>query len=197
MRTAVLLGCALVLQTMPAHADVRVERRVLEKRGHVFPRLGFAYLVDRSYYTNPALDLGASIFVTETIAIDIESAFLFSSLNSAGKAVRDLTGLVPDAAEPELLLSIGARYAFGYGKMQVDGVEGIARFVPTVAGHFVIKKTDADWNAGFRLEIAFLFQLHRYLTASIGWAFVGTFENRSSGNFMASQLPYISLGSML
>jgi hypothetical protein len=180
-----------------ASADVRVENRALTLEQHLFPRVGFAYAIDGSYYDSPALQVGLSYFFTEHLAADVESSFFFSSLNSAGRAVQGMTGLVPDAAKPDLLLSFGARYAFAYGKMQVNGTDHILRFVPTIAGHFVVKKTDVDWNAGFRVEIAFSIQFHRYLNASFGWAWVGTAEDRPSGSFHGAHIPYIALGSML
>ncbi|MBI3070889.1 MAG: hypothetical protein HYY84_02050 [Deltaproteobacteria bacterium] len=199
MNRALLVVAATFLVGVSAKsvADVRVENRVLTKRGHLFPRLGFAYLFDESFYRNPGLNLGASHYLTETLAVDGDATLLFSSLNAAGQAVVDTTGLVPDAAAPELLLSLGVRWAFGYGKMQIESGGGIARLIPSVAGHGVVKKTAVDWNGGFRMELALLLQLHRYFNVSIAWAFVGTVEFRGSRSFHASQLATLAVGSTL
>lgn len=210
MMLAGLLGALLAATpAAPAAADapttpgaegepVRVERRLLLKKGHVFVTGGLGYFSRGDYYNNPGLLASGSWYPAEEGAVELKLALFLSSLGAAGAEVFERTGLVPDAHRPVALLAAGGRYSVGYGKVLVDpSTSKVWHFDVQAAGHFGLTFTDRGVSPSLMAGPGLLMRLSPRLHAQLDVPLVLSIEKRSRSSIALGLLPTLTLGVVL
>jgi hypothetical protein len=91
---------------------------------------GVDYLERGDFYLSPGLRVGGTYFLAESMGVELQVSRFFSSLNHAAQQVEHDYGLLPDARRPTWLMVGGLRYAFGFGKMMLGGVDHVVHFQP-------------------------------------------------------------------
>jgi len=196
-----LLAAVLAAQPAPAipgteGEPVRVERRLLLKRGHVFTTGGLGYLSRGDYYTNPGLVASGSWYPVESGGVELKLALFISSLGAAGTEVFERTGLVPDAHRPVAMLAAGWRQTLGYGKVLV-GESGLVHFDFQLAGHMGFLVTDRGVSPSPMGGPGVLMRLGPRFHAQLDVPVVLSFEQRSRGLLSLGVLPTLTLGVVL
>lgn len=177
---------------------VRVERRLLLKKGHVFATGGLGYLSRGDYYSNPGLFASGSWYPVEDGGVELKLALFLSSLGPAGTEVFERTGLVPDAHRPVALLAAGGRYSLGYGKVLVDSsASKVWHFDVQAAGHLGLTFTDRGVSPTLMLGPGLLMRLSPRLHAQLDVPLVVSIEQRSRGSLAMGVQPTLTLGVVL
>ena len=177
---------------------VRVERRLLLKKEHVFLTGGVGYLSRGDYYTNPSLFASGSWYPVETGGVELKLALFLSWLGPAGAEVFERTGLVPDAHRPVALLAAGWRQSLGYGKVLVGSSDGkVVHFDVQAAAHLGLSFTDRGVGPSLMLGPGALMRLSPRIHAQLDLPLVLSIEQRSRGSLSLGVLPMLSVGVVL
>jgi len=111
-------------------AEVRVQNRYARNATTTQLFGGVDYLERRDFYVSPGLRLGGTYFLSEALGVELQLSRFFSTLNHAAQEVVRDYGLLPDSRKPTWLLVGGLRYALGFGKMMIGGVDHVVHFQP-------------------------------------------------------------------
>jgi hypothetical protein len=111
-------------------ADLRVQNRFATNAGTTQLFVGIDYFDRRDYYTSPGLRVGGTYYLGESLGVELQMSRFFSSLNHAATEVQHTYGLLPDSRAPTWLFLAGGRYALGFGKMMIGGVNHVVHFQP-------------------------------------------------------------------
>jgi hypothetical protein len=177
---------------------VRIERRLLLKKGRVFATGGLGYLSRGDYYTNPGLFASGSWYPVETEGVELKLALFLSWLGPAGTEVFERTGLVPDAHRPVGLLSAGWRHTLGYGKVLVDASSSrVVHFDFQAVGHLGLTFTDRGVSPSLLVGPGLLMRLTPRIHAQLDVPLVVSIEQRSRGVLSLGVLPILTLGAVL
>lgn len=200
MMLAGVLGALLAAgpESLPGTegAPVRVERRLLLKRGHVFLTGGLTYLARGDYYLNPGLVASGSWYPIESGGLELRLGLFVSTLGSAGSEVFDRTGLVPEAHRPVALTAVGWRQSLGYGKVLV-GEDNLVHFDVQLAAHLGFLFTDRGVSPSPMAGPGLLLRLTPNLHAQLDVPVVLMFEQRSQGLLSLGVQPTLTLGVAL
>jgi hypothetical protein len=202
---AALLTAAPASQQQPpplppgaAEVPVRVERRLLVKKGRVHLSGGATYLSRGDYYVNPGLLAAASYYPGEEGGLDVRFALFFSSLGPEGTEVFERTGLVPDAHRPVALLAAGWRHSLGYGKVLLGSDLGsLVHFDVQLASHLGLTFTDRSVSPSLLVGPALLLRFGPQFHVQLDVPLVGALEQRSRSSLSFGVLPTLTLGAML
>ncbi len=177
---------------------VRVERRLLVKKQHVFLTGGLGYLSRGDYYTSPGLLLSGSWYSMEEGGLELKLALFLSWLGPAGSEVFERTGLVPDAHRPVALMAPGWRQSLGYGKVLVgSNVSKVVHFDVQAAGHLGLTFTDRGVSPSLMLGPGVLLRLSPRVHAQLDVPIIFSIEQRSRGSLSLGLLPTLTLGAVL
>lgn len=177
---------------------VRVERRLLLKKGRVFATGGLGYLSRGDYYTNPGLFASGSWYPVETDGVELKLALFVSWLGPSGTEVFEKTGLVPDAHRPVGLLAAGWRHTLGYGKVLVDPSSSrVVHFDFQAATHLGVTFTDRGVSPSLMAGPGVLMRITPKLHAQLDVPLVLFIEQRSRGILSLGVLPILTLGTVL
>jgi hypothetical protein len=111
-------------------AEVRVQNQFAHNAGTLQLFGGIDYLERRDFYVSPGVRVGATYFLWESLGIELQVSHYFSRLNQAGLQVEQMVGVIPDSRAPTWLVLAGGRYAMGYGKMMIGGLNHVIHFQP-------------------------------------------------------------------
>jgi hypothetical protein len=111
-------------------AELRVQNRYAYNASAIHLFGGVDYLERRDFYISPGIRLGATYYLRESLGIEVQASRYFSTLNQAALQVEHQYGVLPDSRAPGWLCVAGLRYAFGYGKMVLGGVNRAIHFQP-------------------------------------------------------------------
>ena len=100
--------------------EVRIQRRFVEKRHRIALYAGFAYIGRGDFYRSPGVELAASFYVLEALAIDVRGAWLISSPTSELNDVVNRTGLIADSRPEKATVMAGLRWSIGYAKIRLS-----------------------------------------------------------------------------
>jgi hypothetical protein len=177
---------------------VRVERRLLLKKGHVFVTGGLGYLSRGDYYTSPGLHASGSWYPIEDGGLELKLGLFLSWLGPAGTEVFERTGLVPDAHRPVALLAPGWRQSLGYGKVLVGSADNkVVHFDVQATGHLGLTFTDRGVSPSVLLGPGLILRFTPRLHAQLDVPIVMSIEQRSRGSFSLGLLPTFTLGAVL
>jgi hypothetical protein len=177
---------------------VRVERRLLLKKGRTFVTGGLGYLSRGDYYTNPGLFASGSWYPVETDGVEVKLALFVSWLGPAGTEVFERTGLVPDAHRPVGLLAAGWRHTLGYGKVLVDpSASKVMHFDVQATGHLGLTFTDRGVSPSVLAGPGVIMRITPRVHAQLDVPLVVSIEQRSRGLLSLGVLPILTLGAVL
>jgi hypothetical protein len=111
-------------------AEVRVQNRFARNASTAQLFGGVDYLERRDFYVSPGIRLGGTYFTGESLGVEVQVSHFFSRLNQAAQQVQHAYGVLPDSRAPTWLCVGGIRYAIGYGKMMIAGVDRAIHFQP-------------------------------------------------------------------
>jgi hypothetical protein len=196
-----LLGALLTTAPSIPGAEgepVRVERRLLLKKGRIYATGGLGYLSRGDYYTNPGLFASGSWYPVETDGVELKLALFFSWLGPAGTEVFERTGLLPDAHRPVGLLATGWRHTLGYGKVLVDPSSSqVVHFDVQATAHLGLTFTDRGVSPSVMAGPGVLMRITPRVHAQLDVPLVVSIEQRSRGLLSLGVLPILTLGTVL
>jgi hypothetical protein len=163
-------------------AELRVQNRYAQN-ARAFQLFGGAdFLERRDFYVSPGVRIGGTYFLAESLGLEVQISHFFSRLNQAALQVQQRYGVLPDSRAPGWLAVGGVRYAAGYGKMIVGGVNRAIHFQPQALAQVGLHVNDGTVGpsglAGlgllvhatprwfFRLEAAATLDLERRVTGT-------------------------------
>ncbi|HEX8824111.1 MAG TPA: hypothetical protein VF794_29595 [Archangium sp.] len=177
---------------------VRVERRLLLKKGHAFITGGLGYLSRGDYYTSPGLHASGSWYPFEDGGVELKAALFISWLGPAGTEVFERTGLVPDAHRPVAMLAPGWRQSLGYGKLLVGSTDNkVVHFDIQATGHLGLTFTDRGVSPSLLLGPGLILRFTPRVHAQLDVPLVMSIEQRTRGSFSLGLLPTFTLGAVL
>jgi len=134
----VLAAAVLVLGSVPSQAQdadrPTIQNRFGEKAGSLYAHAALMTQIRNDYYDSIGFGADAGYYPGESLGLEVRWLYLLSSLNPAAADVKNRTGLTPDARPQHMMMTVGARYSIGYGKMLV-GRERIVHFDPQIVTH--------------------------------------------------------------
>src|SRR5207302_1267273 len=89
----------------------RIQRRFVEKRLHVAVYAGFAWIGRNDFYRSPGVELAASFYVIEPLAVDLRAAWLFSTPTPELSELVARTGYIPDTRAETATVLGGLRWS--------------------------------------------------------------------------------------
>ena len=179
-------------------AAVRVQQRFALKEKQLQIFAGAEYLSRGDFYNSPGLRVGAAYYVLESLGLEGQVSYTWSSLDATAQEVRDMLGAIPDSHPPGWLVMAGARYSIGYGKIMVGGLGGVIHFEPQAFAHAGVHDNGGDVGPSVDAGLGFLAFLTPRLFARIDIAVQLDWETRSGQTVTVwGMAPALSLGGML
>jgi len=180
--------------------ELRIQRRFVEKKGRLAAYVGFAYLGRSDFYRSPGVEVAASYYWRESLAVDLRAAWLFSFPTDELRDLTRRTGFVPDSHPSVASILIGARYSVGYAKLRIANLL-VLHFEPQVflyAGVHITSGYFSQTAAGPLGEIGIGFLIHAtpHLQARIDAGITVGGEQRSSYVAVVGGYPVASVGVM-
>jgi hypothetical protein len=163
-------------------ADLRVQNRFASNAGTVQVFGGGVYLERRDFYVSPGLGLGGTYYLDEALGLEVQIARFFSSLNQAGQEVQHTYGALPDSRAPTWLFMAGARYALGYGKMMIGGVDQVVHFQPQALVQLGAHVNDGSLGPSGRAGLGLLVHLTPRWFVRLDGALTIDLESRQTGS---------------
>lgn len=94
-----------------------VQRRFAVKDDSLYLHLTGTTHIRNDFYSSFGAGLDVGFYPSESFGLEVRGMFLETHLSSAAVAVRERTGLTPDARPQSLLATAGPRLSWGYGKI--------------------------------------------------------------------------------
>ncbi len=183
-------------QAEASQSQFTVQRRRLEKEGHLITRLGFQYWSRGDLRTNPGVSAEVSWYLTEALALDLISATAyFSQLSSSAARLRRDFGLLPDSQRPLARVMSGGRLSLAYGKFLIEPLDAVVHLDLSVAVHLGALITADAVNFGFDGTLGLQVALHRSLLLWIEGGWIQSYERRTDSSFAGG--PQATLGVAL
>ncbi len=121
-----------------------VQERVLVKADTLAVSAGGTWLERGDLLSSPGVSLGMTYFWDETFGIDyLEGAYYFTRERRTARELSEATGWRQSRERPRYSVASGARYAFGYAKLLLEGTGTVIHFSPELAAHGGALFTDA------------------------------------------------------
>ncbi len=179
-------------------AAVRVQQRFALKAKQVQLYGGFEYLSRGDFYNSPGLRAGATYYVLESLGLEAQLAYDWSSLDATAEQVEMHTGFVPDSHPPGGRAMVGARYSIGYGKLMVGGLGGVVHFEPQAFLHAGIHDNGGEIGPSTDAGLGFLVFLTPRFFVRLDAAVTLDFESRSGTTIgVWGALPALGAGGTL
>jgi hypothetical protein len=210
----VALGCAILLSGACARAAApatpepppdlapaaRIQRRFIEKKLRVALYAGFAWIGRNDFYRSPGIELAASFYVIEPLAIDVRGAYLFSSPTQELNELVARTGYMPDTRAETATVLGGLRWSIGYAKIRLSEKHTL-HFEPQLflyGGLHVAAGPFRGTTVGpmGELGLGFLLFLTRRIQARIDAGITVEGEQRTSYVAVIGGYPVVSVGAM-
>jgi hypothetical protein len=202
---AVLASASIVTTAAAAPAPdltpaARIQRRFVEKKRRFAAYAGFAYLGRGDFYRSPGVEVAASFYVWEPLAIDLRAAWFFTSPTDELRAVVEKTGFTPDSRPSQAAVLAGARYSLGYAKLRVTSRLTL-HFEPQVFLYGGVHVTHGDTSptsAGpmFAVGLGFLVHATPRIQARIDAGMTIGAEERTTWVAVLGGNPTLSVGVM-
>ena len=177
---------------------MRVQQRFAVKANEVQLFGGAAYLSRGDFYNSPGLRVGGAYYVLESLGLELQLSYFWSSLDATAEQVRMTTGTLPDSHAPGWLAVVGARYSIGYGKLMVGGLGGVIHFEPQAFVHGGVHDNDGDFGPSADFGLGFLVYLMPRVFLRADVSVTLDWETRSGQiDTVWGTLPALSVGGML
>ena len=177
---------------------VRVQQRFAVKAKLTQLFAGADYLSRGDFYNSPGLRVGAAYYVLEPLGLELQVSHFWSTLDATAEQVKMTTGTLPDSHAPGWLVSAGARYSIGYGKLMVGGLGGVIHFEPQAFVHGGMHANDGDVGPSADFGLGFLVFLMPRMFVRADVAVTLDWESRSGQtDAVWGTLPALSVGGML
>lgn len=170
-----LLFFGVAVFTLPSFAEESdekgstIQNRFARKDGTFYVHLTGAMHVRNDFYSVLGLGLDVGYYLAEPFAVEIRGMLLQSSLSEPAIDLKNRTGLTPDTYPQNGLITAGARYSLGYGKVllfdayvmhfdpQIFISGGVAfaerRIIPTLL-YGVSFYNHFKWGLQFKIDLA-------------------------------------------
>lgn len=186
------LALALLLSA-PALAQTRVEPRLLVKERHLFAGGGLLWLERGDYYDSPGLFAQLTWYPVEQGGVDLQLAGIFSFMSTSGQEVFRVSGLVPDAHEPQGLLLAGWRHTLAYGKAAIGAQ--VFHFDLQGAAHIGSLVTNRAWTPALSVSGGVLVRMTDRFFGQLDVGLLTNYEDRrQSSPLNFGFLPLLTLG---
>ncbi len=120
-RLAALAAILAFVFSAPVSAqdDARptVQRRYAPKKQSVFVHGTGTVHIRNDFYDSYGFGADLGYYPWEELGVEARFLLLQTRLSGPAKDVQERTGLTPDARPQSMLLTLGPRYSFGYGKI--------------------------------------------------------------------------------
>lgn len=176
----------------------RIQRRFVDKQGHLALYAGVSYLERSDFYRSPGLDAAASYYFLESLAAELRASYYWSSPTDELLAVREHTGYIPDSRPSRASVLGGVRLSLGYAKLRV-GSSHILHFEPQaflyggihIAGDEAAVEPLSLVGLGFLVHLTTRLQIRLDLGLAVGG------EQRTTYVMVVGFHPTLSIGVRL
>lgn len=183
--------------TLEPPPQQRVQRRRFRRGGHVFVRVGAAYLAREDFWISPGVAAEGSYHFDESWALDLSVSAYLSTLDAAARQLRVQQGLLPDTQQPILRAVIGPRWAFAYGKVLIEALGDVVHFDAALAVRLGVLGTNEAVNPGGELALAVQVWVEpMFVVWAEGGAWLG-YEERSTEDFAGGPRAALGVGLRL
>lgn len=180
----ILAAALLVVGATPSRAQdsdrPTIQHRFAEKAGAVYGHATLMTQIRNDYYDSVGFGADAGYYPSESLGLEVRWLYLISSLNRAAADVKERTGLTPDARPQHMMMTVGARYSIGYGKMLV-GRELIVHFDPQFTTHGGIALAEKRVLPTFKAGLSLLAHFKWGLQAKVDLLGAFQMEDRNRG----------------
>lgn len=157
-----------------------IQHRFAEKDDSIYGHFTTMTHVRNDFYDSIGFGLDVGYYPAERFGLEARWSYLFSSLSPAAVDVKQETGLTPDARPQHMLMTLGARWSLGYGKMLV-GKNSLVHFDPQIALHGGIALAEKRVLPTSMLSLALLTHFKNGVQAKLDLGFAFQAENRNRG----------------
>ncbi|MFB6372347.1 MAG: hypothetical protein ABEN55_04410 [Bradymonadaceae bacterium] len=157
-----------------------IQQRFATKSGRMFAHAMLTTQIRNDFYDSIGLGIDAGWYPSELLGLEARWAYLFSSLSPAAVDVKEETGLTPDARPQHMLMTAGARWSFGYGKMLVME-DSVVHFDPQLTAHGGIALAEKRVLPTATVGVSLLTHFVGGLQAKLDLAMAMQFEQRNRG----------------
>ncbi len=178
--------------------QTRIQRRFVEKKGRFAAYAGFAYLGRADYYRSPGIEVAASYYLLEPLAIDLRGAYFFSYDSDELKDIITRTGYTPDSRRSRSSVLAGVRWSVGYAKIRItDRI--VIHFEPQLFLYGGIHITGSDTDPTKvaplgEIGLGFLIAVTSRIEARIDAGLTVGGEQRTSYVAVVGGFPVVSVG---
>lgn len=180
----------------PAEPVATVQRRFAPKLNTVSLHVLGAAQFRGDFYHHLGYGAALAYYPWEELGLELRAIGHYAWLTAEAEQVRRDTGLIPDTRAPVATFLLGARYSFGYGKVQI-GDAFIVHFDPQAVLHAgaTIAEEDRVLPTAL-LGLSFLLHFELGFQAQIELCAVIDLEERNERGWVASVgfAPFLSIG---
>jgi len=171
-----------------------VEQREMENARSVHISVGGVWLSRFDLQSSPGVNLAVTHYLNRSLAIDyVNASYFFTYEQPQAIAIREATGYQSNREWPRLLVGIGGRYAFAYGKMLIEASSTVLHFVPEISAHVGGMITHTALRPAFDLGLGLRIHGGKHFTVALEYVFVGSIEGPGT-RFIVGGMPKLSLG---
>ncbi len=139
--------------------------------------VGASYLDRADLLASPGLSLTVSHYLNRSFALDYLNAnLLFTFEKPEAAEIRRATGYIVAREPPQALVSVGARYAFGYGKLLIEHSGAILHFVPELALHVGLMVNGGSVHPEADVSLALRVKVARYVEVGADVSVIASIE---------------------
>lgn len=161
--------------SLPKLERPRVQQRFQPREDRFSVQLSALGHIRDDYYTSWGAGFGGEYFFHQDWGVALHLSLLNTSLSDEAVLLRDRYGLVPDARPQKMMITAGALYGLGYGKLLLFGnvvhLDPLAGFHlgVTTAGTRVLPTMKVSFAPTFLLRYQLAVRLDLGVTAQLEW----------------------------
>lgn len=191
-------GLAAAAEPNDLKPQTRIQRRYVEKKGRFAAYAGFAWLGRGDYYRSPGVEVAASYYVLEPLAIDLRGAWFFSYNSEELDEIVRRTSFLPDSHRSLASVLAGLRWSVGYAKIRITD-KIVVHFEPQLFFYGGIHVTGSDIDPTkvapmFEIGLGFLVAITRHIEARIDAGLTVGGEQRTNYVAVVGGFPVVSVG---
>ncbi len=191
-----LWACLAVFASVATDPPPRptIHDRFAIKERSAYVHIGGTLHLRNDFYDSTGGSLEAGYYLSESLALEVRGLLLRTRLSAAARQVKRDTGFTPDAQAQHNMLTFGARYSIGYGKVLAFG-SFVFHFDPQLVLHGGVATTDTRVLPTLLFSLSLLTHLRWGLQIKLDMGMSAQIENRRRGWITTlGFIPLLSIG---